>query len=173
MSALFKAGASLTPSPVIATTCFCIFNSSTNFALCAGSTRLKIVKRVAASDFSRSDFNSSKSTPCKLAPSGTIGSPNAFASMRPICEPIDSAVVLLSPVTMTTRMPAPLHVAIARATSALGGSAMPTKPRKVKSFSSSAVICVCFAGIGRMANAKTRKLVFAYFERTSFKSLRT
>ena len=59
---------------------------------------------------------------------------------------IASAVGCVSPVIMTTRMPAARHVAIAFRTSLRGGSIMPTNPRNVRSRSSSGDTVDCFAG---------------------------
>ena len=77
------------------------------------------------------------------------------SSPRPTRFAIASAVDRLSPVTMTTRTPAWRHSEIARATSALGGSSIPTKPRKVRSRSSSTETFVVFGGVGRIASAST------------------
>ena len=57
------------------------------------------------------------------------------------CPQMALAVALVSPVTTMTRMPAARQVASASATSSLGGSCIPTKPRKVSAVSSDTLIC--------------------------------
>mmetsp|Transcript_20074 Transcript_20074/g.50009 ORF Transcript_20074/g.50009 Transcript_20074/m.50009 type:complete len:407 (-) Transcript_20074:1182-2402(-) len=198
MLARRRAGASFTPSPVIATTCPCALRSSTSRDLCWGSTRLNTVMFATASSW-RSSLISSNSSPWKDLLGGNImpvtGTPFAssaswvlrarrlagcaprcavkFSSPRPICDATASAVVLLSPVTITTRIPAERQVAMARATSVRGGSIIPTKPRKVRSRSSSGDTVACLAGMGRIASASTRSDPRANFCRRSLRALRT
>mmetsp|Transcript_8965 Transcript_8965/g.22500 ORF Transcript_8965/g.22500 Transcript_8965/m.22500 type:complete len:338 (-) Transcript_8965:994-2007(-) len=74
---------------------------------------------------------------------------------------------------MMTRMPAARHVLMARATSLRGGSIMPTKPRKVRSRSSSGPTLACLAGMGRMASASTRREPRAKLCRRSCSAPRT
>lgn len=66
---------------------------------------------------------------------------HAVAWQQLTCPQIALAVALVSPVTTMTRMPAARQVASASATSSLGGSCMPTKPKKVSPVSSDSLIC--------------------------------
>lgn len=125
ISAFFKAGASLTPSPVysrarrwvsylhhklhdftqdgmltIAETSPSACRNSTILLLCAGSTRAKRRERRTASRCS-SMGKSSNSRPVKDLP--VVGSSSEKTPMR---RQMASAVALLSPVITMTRMPA-------------------------------------------------------------------
>ena len=66
---------------------------------------------------------------------------HAAAWQQLACPQTALAVALVSPVTTMTRMPAARQVASASATSSLGGSCIPTKPRKVSAASSDTLIC--------------------------------
>jgi len=123
MSADFSAGASLTPSPVIATTWRSAWRASTIRSLCAGATRANTeVSRTAAAN--SSSVSPSNSVPVRaVAPVPTI--PRSVA-MR-------SAVAGWSPVIITVRIPARWASAIASATSSRGGSMIPTTPRCTRS----------------------------------------
>ena len=66
---------------------------------------------------------------------------HAAAWQQLTCPQMALAVALVSPVTTMTRMPAARQVARASATSSLGGSCIPTKPRKVSAASSDTSIC--------------------------------
>ena len=66
---------------------------------------------------------------------------HAVAGQQLACPQTALAVALVSPVTTMTRMPAARQVASASATSSLGGSCIPTKPRKVSAASSDTLIC--------------------------------
>ena len=76
-----------------------------------------------------------------------------------------TAVPLLSPVIMTTRMPAREQRVIQAATSGLGGSNMPTQPTKVRSVSyctnrlqSSRCMSSFLGGVSLVAKAKQRSV---------------
>ena len=96
MSAAFSAGASLTPSPVIATTWPSACSAATMRSLCAGATRAKTeVLRTASLNAASS--SASSSVPLSAA---------APASMMPRSAAMRAAVRGWSPVIMMTRMPA-------------------------------------------------------------------
>ena len=120
MSALVKAGASLTPSPVMATTCPLFCSARTMFTLVTGVTRANTATSLIASGNCAGAMRSS-SAPVIARPS------------RPSSEAIAAAVSGWSPVIILTVMPACLHWAIAAFASALGGSTSPTSPTKVRS----------------------------------------
>ncbi len=139
ISAAFRAGASFTPSPVIAVTCprFCKVFTIRN--LCVGETRAK-TEICSISSSSSWSLIFSSSMPVMACPFELV-----IPSSRAMCI----AVRGWSPVIMTTRIPALLHNATASFTSARGGSIMPTKPIKVnpcsKSESKSGVSSVLYA----------------------------
>ena len=78
---------------------------------------------------SRSSLIFSSSSPVRTFPSSSF-SPRRLSSLATA-----TAVSLWSPVTITTLMPALLHVYMASLTSSRGGSIMPIIPTKTKSFS--------------------------------------
>mmetsp|Transcript_40616 Transcript_40616/g.129548 ORF Transcript_40616/g.129548 Transcript_40616/m.129548 type:complete len:210 (-) Transcript_40616:1780-2409(-) len=162
MSLFLSAGASLTPSPVMATTSLPLRRMSTSLVLCEGSTRLNTPMVATASTFSASD-SSSNSVPVYDLPVPVV---SWVGSSTPMRRHTASAVPLLSPVTTMTRMPAARHVSMAPATSSRGGSTMPTRPRKVSPLSSRASTCACPCGIGLSARASTRMLFFSPYTRT-------
>mmetsp|Transcript_8292 Transcript_8292/g.20948 ORF Transcript_8292/g.20948 Transcript_8292/m.20948 type:complete len:394 (+) Transcript_8292:1225-2406(+) len=131
MSASLSAGASFTPSPVIATIWPCSLSSRTMSCLCLGSARENthppgdISTRICSA---RSMALNSR--PVKLLPSASL-----TAAKMPMSVQIASAVSLLSPVITTTLMPAVLHASMAPRTSGRGGSRSPAKPTKVRSLS--------------------------------------
>ena len=96
ISACFNAGASLTPSPVIATIAPLLCQARTIRILCSGDTRAytEICSTVSASCAS---LICSKSAP------STVRSPSAKI---PICFAMALAVALWSPVIITGRIPA-------------------------------------------------------------------
>mmetsp|Transcript_18815 Transcript_18815/g.49881 ORF Transcript_18815/g.49881 Transcript_18815/m.49881 type:complete len:258 (-) Transcript_18815:1472-2245(-) len=133
MSACFRAGASFTPSPVMAAispSCFKIF---TIICLWRGSVRENTapsVPRLATILLSRASFSfsgrSSNSFPVKEQPSWLPP-----LDRIPRFLEIASAVSLLSPVIMITLMPAWPQAAMADLHSGRGGSRIPTSPRNV------------------------------------------
>ena len=127
MSAFLSAGASLTPSPVIATTWPWACSAVTTRSLCEGETRAKTVMSSSARSSSASSIASS-SAPETTRP----------CCRSPISRAIASAVTGWSPVIITTRMPAVSQVRIAAVASGRGGSSMPTSPRNVSPDSASA-----------------------------------
>ena len=121
MCAAFKEGASLTPSPVIATTSPLAFSASTILSFCCGATRAKTVVVVTAR---RSSVSLSAAT---SSPRSSPDSPS-----MPACRAIASAVPGWSPVIITTRMPACRHSRTACGTLSRSGSARATRPRNRK-----------------------------------------
>ena len=119
MSADLSAGASLTPSPVMATIAPPACRASTMRSLCSGATRAYTeTSRTAA--LSPSSPSSSISGPVSaLAPDPTM----------PRSPAIRMAVRGWSPVIISTRTPAAPASATAAAASGRGGSMMPTSPR--------------------------------------------
>ena len=119
--AFFKAGASLVPSPVTATTSPRSCNSPTRRALSLGLARDRILNSALPTNvFASSSVRASNSAPV----SATTGSPR---STSPACWAISPAVRALSPVTMITLTCAWFRqVLMASATSLLTGSAMAT-----------------------------------------------
>jgi len=120
ISDFFKAGASLTPSPVIATISPCFFHASMIRILCSGDTRAYTAILLTCLNNSSSLIKSSSVPVTTLSP----------GNINPICKPIASAVVLWSPVIIIGRIPAVLHSSIASFTSSRGGSIIPVSPTK-------------------------------------------
>ena len=114
MCAALIAGASFTPSPVIATTSPRRFSVSTSITLCSGATRP--TTPIASIRESRS----SSSSAAKSAP--RIASPSI-----PSCSAIAEPVTTSSPVTSRTRMCAAWASSTAGFDSMRGGSTMPTR----------------------------------------------
>lgn len=113
-SARLRAGASFTPSPVMATTSPAFCRASTILSFCSGLTRAKT-----------STFKSSSSE------SASSSSPVATTSAGiPTLRAMARAVAGWSPVTITTRTPAFKTLATASGTSGRGGSSRRTKPKK-------------------------------------------
>mmetsp|Transcript_152256 Transcript_152256/g.270152 ORF Transcript_152256/g.270152 Transcript_152256/m.270152 type:complete len:258 (+) Transcript_152256:924-1697(+) len=137
MSACFSAGASLTPSPVIAAISPRDFKILTMICLCRGSVREKTAPSTSRSIMMRS---STSVRSCSVLSSNDFPV-NDFRFMFsedvriPRLMAIASAVSLLSPVIMMTLMPARRHSSIACLHSARGGSIIPTKPTKARSTS--------------------------------------
>ena len=119
MSAWRSAGASLTPSPVMATTWRSCWSARTRRSLCSGATR---AKTTASSAACRSDSSSraSRSRPVSTSPSG-----------NPSSRAIAAAVAGWSPVIIFTATPAPRQAATASAASLRGGSLMAISPSNV------------------------------------------
>ena len=117
-SARASAGASLTPSPVIATTSPRACSAWTMRSFCAGCTRAKTAMRSSSSRSSASPRRSSS------GPSTARSPPQAMPSSRAIASPVS----LWSPVSISGRMPASRARATATFTSWRGGSICPTSP---------------------------------------------
>mmetsp|Transcript_20295 Transcript_20295/g.44335 ORF Transcript_20295/g.44335 Transcript_20295/m.44335 type:complete len:288 (+) Transcript_20295:1963-2826(+) len=124
MSASFRAGASFTPSPVIAATSPWSLSSLTMSCLCLGSARLKTRPPLPRS--TAICFSIGRDT--KSRPVNDLSVRSSLAPNTPIFLQIASAVILLSPVMTMTRIPAWRHCLMASATSGRGGSCRPTKP---------------------------------------------
>ncbi len=120
MSAALRAGASFTPSPVMATMWPFLFRDRAMRILCSGETRAKTLTSSMISSSSSSSM-SSMSSPVRTEE-------GVSSLSMPICLAMATAVSLWSPVTMTDLMPAWLQVWMAGGTSSLGGSIMPTRP---------------------------------------------
>ena len=130
ISAAFKLGASLTPSPVIAAIFPFALIAVTIWTLFSGETRANTCT-VFTFSCNCSGVKASISSPERASPFSSV-IPNSFA--------IAKAVVLWSPVIMTVVIPAFLKIETASLHSGLGGSIIPTKPTKTKfsSFNSAA-----------------------------------
>ena len=124
ISARLSAGASLTPSPVIATTLPSAFSRSTRRTLSSGATRATTPISWSCRSSSSSD-SAANSVPVSARPS------------IPSCAAMAAAVVAWSPVIMRTRIPASLQSAIASLASLRGGSTIPTSASSVSSCTSS------------------------------------
>jgi hypothetical protein len=94
-SARLSAGASFTPSPVIATTSPLAWSACTSRSLCSGLVRAKM-------SWSRTSWRKSSSEAASSSAPVTACSP----SPMPISRPMDFAVPAWSPVIIFTRMPA-------------------------------------------------------------------
>mmetsp|Transcript_9478 Transcript_9478/g.43130 ORF Transcript_9478/g.43130 Transcript_9478/m.43130 type:complete len:379 (+) Transcript_9478:1216-2352(+) len=131
ISARLRAGASLTPSPVIATISPASLRSRTMSCLCLGSARENTQPPGDDSVFFfLARGMSANSRPVNDRP--TV----SFALVKmPMSAQMASAVSLLSPVMTTTRIPAVLQSSMAPRTSGRGGSRRPARPQKVKSLS--------------------------------------
>ena len=120
--AALSAGASFTPSPVMATTAPSSRSSRTRRSLCAG------LRRAHMSTWCRRARRALSSRPCSSSPVITSG-----RSDRPTWRAMARAVAGWSPVIITTRTPAARHCARASGTSGRGGSASASRPRNSKS----------------------------------------
>ena len=149
ISACFKAGASLTPSPVMATTLPFSCHALTILILCSGET-LAYTEMCSTIFLSSSSLTLSKAEP-------SIASLSSFNI--PICFAMAEAVILWSPVIITGLIPASIQALTASADSSLGGSIIDIRPMKVKSFSSSSFISVLLS-IFLYAKDKTLRPVF-------------
>ena len=145
-SARFKAGASLTPSPVMATTSPLACRAVTRRSLCSGLVRANTtVSRT--SSCSCPSVAASSSLPVTARPS----------LLMPISRAMALAVPAWSPVIITTRMPACRQLRIASIASGRGGSMMPTRPRKTMSACTSSMARVSVpSSASRRAAASTR-----------------
>lgn len=136
MSAFFRAGASLTPSPVMATTSPRDCRARMILSLCSGDVRAKMETRPIASASSASLMWSSWS-PLKT------GEPRAELRLigMPSLLPMATAVVSASPVIMITFTPPAINRLIERSTPLRGGSAIPTSPAKQRPLYISSFAC--------------------------------
>ena len=114
MSARVSAGASLTPSPVIATMLPCPLRMLTRRTLSSGATR--------ATTPMSSIWRSIRSSGIAANSAPVIARPG-----MPSWPAIAAAVVAWSPVIIRTRMPASWHSAMASFASLRGGSTMPIR----------------------------------------------
>ena len=114
MSAALIAGASLTPSPVMATTSPFFFSVSASSTLCSGATRPTTPMSSMRASRSGSD-SAAKSAPRMASPG------------MPTCLAIAAPVMTSSPVTMRTRMWAAWALATAAWRLVPGGSTIPTR----------------------------------------------
>ena len=119
MSADRSAGASFTPSPVMATIAPRSWRASTIRSLCSGATRAYTDTSATAR---RQPLSSSASRSCPVR----TGAPGSTMPRSPAMR---TAVIGWSPVIMMMRMPAPRARAMAVAASGRGGSMMPATPR--------------------------------------------
>ena len=146
-SARLSAGASLTPSPVIATTCPSSCSACTRRSLCSGLARANTSTSMATRRSAASSISAS-SAPVRA------GLPTPMAS----CAPMARAVSTWSPVIIFTRMPARWHSATARTASSRGGSTMPTRPSIVKPCSMSEKPSCSPAGPARLQASPSRRM---------------
>ena len=127
MSAAFRAGASLTPSPVMAATRPWRWQAFTSSTLWAGDTRAKTLVPGRARARAASSIRS-RSSPVRARSPGPA-MPTRLAMAK--------AVAAWSPVIITGVIPALLHWATASFTPGLGGSSKPMSPAKTRPFSKS------------------------------------
>ena len=127
-SARFSAGASLTPSPVMATTAPSACSASTSRSLCSGLVRAKTVASRAT-----------RRRPPWSRPSSSRPV-TAFGSWaRPSWRAMASAVATWSPVIILIPIPAARQSRTAAIASVRGGSISPSSPRKTRPPSISAM----------------------------------
>ena len=124
MSASFNAGASLTPSPTMATISPRLCKAATIRSLSLGETRANTDTVLIRSARAESD-RASMSLPSKT---------DDPCASRPIFLATATAVSRWSPVTIIVRMPARLVSRMDSTTSLLMGSSKATSPTRVKSF---------------------------------------
>ena len=125
MSAALSAGASLTPSPVIATTSPEACNARTIASLCSGATRANTRVRPIASSRAGSPSAASAAPVIAADPAGAMPSSAAIAA----------AAAGWSPVIISTLSPAFCAAATASRASGRGGSIMPTTPSQTSASS--------------------------------------
>ena len=125
MLACRNAGASLTPSPVIATTCPLACRASTRRNFCSGETRAKTLASSTRSG------NSSALNAASCAPVITDRCPGAPGTSTPTDSAIALAVPGWSPVIIFTAIPAEWQAATAGAAASRGGSSMACRPVNV------------------------------------------
>ena len=121
MSAVRNAGASLTPSPVMATTCPPACSASTSRSFSSGDTRANTPVPATAAEYSASGISvSSAPVTTRRSAGGRWSSPSSVA--------MADAVVAWSPVIILTSMPAAWQAAMAEVAEARGGSSMACSP---------------------------------------------
>ena len=153
-SACVRAGASLTPSPVMDTTSPCACSADTMRILCSGLVRAYTSTSRTTARSCSVDIASSSGPVSTAGASGEPGCPSTI----PISRPIATAVPAWSPVIILTRMPASRHCAIAATASGRGGSTMPTSPHSSRPpATSSASSVVVPSSARRRAAARTRR----------------
>ena len=153
MSACLRAGASLTPSPVIATTSPLAWRACTSCNFWAGVTR--------ANTSTRSTHSAMPSGPSSASWRPSIANSCSASAVgerpMPILRAMARAVSRWSPVIIFTVMPAAWQAATAWIASGRGGSNIPCRPRKSKSFSTWWCSNWCWeASAWPMAKASTR-----------------
>ncbi len=148
-SALFKAGASLMPSPVMPTTSPISCASLTSRLLSVGSARA--TTRIEGSRFLTSLSLKANSSLLVITCSSSLPviSPDSFATA--------AAVSLLSPVISTTCIPAPLICLTAQRAFGLSSSRIPTSPIRIRREKSPRRV----TGASETASASTRTAFFA------------
>lgn len=132
MDAWRSAGASLTPSPVIAVTSPSRLSARTRRCLSAGSARQKTRLPERSSAACCPSGSAKKARPVNVQASSGSPGEKMPTSLATAC-----AVSFESPVIMMTRMPAARQAEMAPATLGRGGSRMPASPRKVSPDSTS------------------------------------
>ena len=150
MSASFTAGASFTPSPVIATICPFERKARTIRSLSAGETLAK------TEIFSIRADNSSSESFASSAP--VIASFFSIKPAMPACFATARAVFGWSPVIITVFMPAFLQSRIAFFASSRGGSIIPASPKNTIPPSISATFTLRFFAKARTLKAEFEKL---------------
>mmetsp|Transcript_3602 Transcript_3602/g.6126 ORF Transcript_3602/g.6126 Transcript_3602/m.6126 type:complete len:286 (+) Transcript_3602:883-1740(+) len=133
MCACFSAGASLTPSPVMATISSIAIRHFTSSRLCAGSTRAN----TRPPSPRRASVRSCSLIASNWSPVNTRCSAESPLTRMPTSRAMALAVSLESPVIMITLMPAVLHCAMHLSMPSRTGSLMHTTPRKVAPCSNS------------------------------------
>ena len=145
-SARLRAGASFTPSPVMATTWPSSCRALTRRSLCSGLARANTSTSMATRRRAASSI---------MATSAPVmaGLPTPMPSWAPMAR----AVSTWSPVIILTRMPAWWHSPTARMASSRGGSMMPTSASSVKPDSMSASARLPLAGAARLQASASRR----------------
>mmetsp|Transcript_24043 Transcript_24043/g.27011 ORF Transcript_24043/g.27011 Transcript_24043/m.27011 type:complete len:242 (-) Transcript_24043:138-863(-) len=162
IAACWSAGASLTPSPVIAGISFRLCNIFTSFCLSAGSARQNTI----FPDFNNSSCSSSFFSKNSRPSYALI--PVAFSLKMFTSLAIATAVSLASPVIIITRIPASVHSFMLSATSGRAGSLIPTIPTNVKPLSISLYVAAsdnngCLATSPSFSSWKSCKLLSSSF----------
>mmetsp|Transcript_27870 Transcript_27870/g.61129 ORF Transcript_27870/g.61129 Transcript_27870/m.61129 type:complete len:322 (-) Transcript_27870:1572-2537(-) len=122
-----RAGASLVPSPVTATTSPCCFSMLTRVSLSSGEERARTL--------SLGSWATSSSLSMFLNVGPSMAMKSVLGGRMPHSRAMWRAVWMLSPVTMRTVMPALWQVATASGTSGRTGSLIPTMASAVNSSS--------------------------------------
>mmetsp|Transcript_34918 Transcript_34918/g.84503 ORF Transcript_34918/g.84503 Transcript_34918/m.84503 type:complete len:210 (-) Transcript_34918:2077-2706(-) len=131
IAACWSAGASLTPSPVIAGISLRLCSIWTNRCLSAGSALQKtILSFFKISNCSSSDFKKN-SRPSNALSESLDASPSKMLTSLAIAIAVSRA----SPVIIMTRIPALVHRVMLSATSGRAGSLIPTMPTSVSPLS--------------------------------------